>query len=325
MSGEKKLSNINFFICSTYTDLQPYREAVIKKIRSKAGVINAQEFFGARDQKPLKTCLEEIRKSNIFILIVGMRYGTVIRNRDKSYVECEYEEAKKLKLPIFAYIIDESYPIPPTNVDRFENAERLDKFKKAVLDDFTVDKFTTPEDLSDKVLKDLVRELPKKGYSINEGAVKLEEQKIDLVDLISRFKTLPKIHYGKEFSIKVKLGNFERASKGECEALSLTYGASTKREITATDEKIDNLLDSELKVVYAEYELAQRLLDYGFDSEVELKVKTIQGISRTRTPIYRERPNAYLTSVFARPERFIVDYETKEELLIGLELLDIVS
>ena len=53
---EKKLSDINFFICSTYLDLKTYRAEVIKKIKSQAGLINAQEFFGSRDNKPIETC-----------------------------------------------------------------------------------------------------------------------------------------------------------------------------------------------------------------------------------------------------------------------------
>ena len=57
MSSEKPLSAINFFVCSTFLDLKAYRDAVIKNLQSHAGVINAQEFFGARDQKPLATCL----------------------------------------------------------------------------------------------------------------------------------------------------------------------------------------------------------------------------------------------------------------------------
>jgi hypothetical protein len=88
MSAEKHLSDINFFICSTYIDMKDYREAVIKDIKSRAGVINAQEFFGARDQKPLETCLEEVTSSHVFIMFLEPRYGTLDRSSGKSIVEC---------------------------------------------------------------------------------------------------------------------------------------------------------------------------------------------------------------------------------------------
>lgn len=327
MSGEKKLPNINFFICSTYTDLKNYREAVIKKIYSQSGAINAQESFGARDQKPLETCLEEVRKSNVFILIIGMKYGSVEKGVNKSFVELEYEEANKLGLPIFVYVIDENYPIPSINVERGPNAQKLDKFKKLVTDTFTVDKFTTPDDLSEKVLKDLIRELPKKGYAINESAIKLIEKAVNLNDLILRFKTLPKIYYGKEFSIKVKLGSFERLSKKECEAFSVTYGASIKREIMPVDKEIDSLLGYDLKAVYAQFELAQKLIGYDLNVEVNIKVRTSQGVHRTKTPIYTERRNTFLTSsVFINGSDMVISgYETSEELIIGLELSEMLD
>jgi hypothetical protein len=56
--------------------MKAYRDAVIKNIQSHAGAINAQEFFGARDKKPLATCLEEVNKSHVFIMFLGPRYGS---------------------------------------------------------------------------------------------------------------------------------------------------------------------------------------------------------------------------------------------------------
>src|SRR5213083_1249204 len=114
--SEQRLSDINFFICSTYVDLRAYRDAVIKEIRSHAGVINAQEFFGARDQKPLHTCLEEVDKSNVFVLFLGPRYGSVDPDSQRSFVESEYERARQRKIPIFAYIIDKSHSFPIEHV-----------------------------------------------------------------------------------------------------------------------------------------------------------------------------------------------------------------
>jgi hypothetical protein len=320
MSGEHKLKNINFFICSTYKDLKTYRETVIKKIQSSEGIINAQEFFGARDKRPIETCLEEVRKSHIFILIVGMRYGSIVNGKSKSFVELEYDEAKKLNKPIFAYIIDEAHPFPILYVDRDSNAKKLVNFKTRLLDDYTVDKFTTQDDLADKVIKDLLRDLPKKGYPINEKSKKLTEISNNIKDTITIFKTLPKMYYGKEFSIDVKFEGFERASKSECEALSLSYGASVKRKIIPNDEDIKNILSRDLSMVYAQYALAEKLVKYEMYKAATIKVKTTQGVASTKKPIYKERPN---THMMLGNSMYISGYEISEDLLIGLELLEL--
>jgi len=326
MSGEKKLKNINFFICSTYIDLKAYREAIIKEIDKYAGVINAQEFFGARDQKPIETCLEEVRKSQIFILILGMRYGSIEKEKNKSFVEIEYEEAKKLDIPIFAYIIDENYQIPIVNVDRNSNAIKLDEFKKRIQNDFTVEKFTSPIDLADKVINDLLRELPKKGFPINESAKKITDSYMDsyrnIKDIITFFISLPKIYYGKEFSIDVEFEGFERASKTVCKALSLTYGASIKRKILPKDKTLIPLLGSDLRAVYAQYELAEKLIRYKAYSDATIKVRTTQGNLITKTPVYSEKYNNPWFVNYNK-KMVISDYETSEELLIGLELIEI--
>jgi hypothetical protein len=151
MSAEKHLSDINFFICSTYIDMKDYRNAVIKDIKSRAGIINAQEFFGARDQKPLNTCLEEVSRSNVFIMFLGPRYGTLDPSSGKSFVECEFDKATDLNLPRFAYLMDETYPFPIQHVSTGNDAILLKKFKDRVTDDLTVDFFASPSDLAAKV------------------------------------------------------------------------------------------------------------------------------------------------------------------------------
>lgn len=323
MSTQTNLTGINFFIASTFEDLRFYREEVIRSIKNKAGVINAQEFFGARSQKSIKTCLEEVGKSRVFILVLGMRYGSKNR-RGKSFTELEYLEAERLDLLRLAYVFDESHPLPPRFVDTGEDAEKLRRFKDLVKSDLTVDTFTTPEDLSNKVTQDLVRELPRKGFLINTRVAN-EQDEMDLPILIRKFKTLPKIFYGREFEITARVREFKRASERECEAFSFTYGAALKREIECLDKEIDNLLGYELKAVYAEYDLAQRLFDQNLNSELRLKAKTIQGISKHKIPIYQQQYNPNSLTIFTQTDMVIVDHEIKEDLLIGLKLLEIID
>lgn len=344
MSSEKKLSDLNFFICSTYEDLKPYRDAVIKKIRSEAGLINAQEFFGSRDQKPLETCLEEVGKSQVFIMFLANRYGSTVSETKKSYVQMEYEKAKDLKLLKLAYFMDENHPYPFKFVSIGEDGQALKDFKAQLRHEMTIDEFTTPEDLASKVLQDLLRELPPHGFSI--GKPSEDETRVSVIELIKSFLALPKRFYSREFDMDVVLGSYERAPKDECEAFSMRYGSTLKRQFDAVNSEISSALGSDLNTLYAENSVAEELIRYKHKSKVLVKVRTVQGESTWQEPIYKYeaieepdysyRPSSYLLSgsirldqdPFAprtkiRKEKVIGHYEKHETLMCGLQLVGI--
>jgi len=271
----KKLSNINFFVCSTVLDLKEHRDAVIKKLQASKGVINAQEFFGARNRKPLETCLAEVEKSNVFIVILGNRYGSTTEGDGKSYVEREYEKARSLKLPMLAYLIDESFPVPAKYVETGAGAQQLRTLKEKVKNDLTIETFTDPDDLAGKVFRDLLRVLPDEGIIINKEKAKELEDK-SLSHNFFKFISLPKLNYGLEFEIKAELGRIEPANIDECKALSLAHGATIKRhcEILENNE-LRNLLVEMGSDVFASYDVAQNLIDFPDGSNVILRLKTI--------------------------------------------------
>ena len=215
MSHQNELTAISFFISSTFKDLKNYRSAIIEKIKNQKGIINAQEFFGARSNKSLQTCLDEVDKSNIFIIIIAHRYGSVHEN-GSSFTELEYDHALKEKKHIFAYIIDKDYVWNPSFVDKNENYDKLQNFIKKVKKDFTIDTFTTPEDLSEKIIKDLIRELPKYGFDIGK-----KNKELDLtsnINIINNFYLLPKLYNGIEICISCKVGEIEKVDLDLCYA-----------------------------------------------------------------------------------------------------------
>jgi hypothetical protein len=63
----------NVFVCSTFDDLEQEREAVLDAIRRVQQRHNAMEFFGARPEQPINVCLEEVRKSDLLVVIVGLK------------------------------------------------------------------------------------------------------------------------------------------------------------------------------------------------------------------------------------------------------------
>jgi hypothetical protein len=325
MSAEKHLSDINFFICSTYIDMKDYRDAVIKDISSRAGVINAQEFFGARDKKPLETCLEEVTRSDVFIMFLGPRYGTIDPSTDKSYVECEFDKATALDLPRFAYLMNEEHTFPIQHVSKGDDAIRLKKFKDRVTADLTVDFFTTPHDLAAKVFADLKRELPKKGFKL--GKEESQQELESSLVVLSQFIALPKLFHGRTISVSGKLGECCRADQNECEALSYTYGSTIKRSFHPTDSSIRSAISGKLKNIFAEGEQALRVMEIPANKEVTLTVRTVQGEYETKQPVYGFdfvpgiMNSLHAANVIDR-RRVVIDHEISLTLVCALEFVE---
>src|SRR5438046_261529 len=97
------------FVSSTCYDLGPYRMDIERMIRS-LGWEPVLSELGAVYYDPEKqvaeAAVEDVRHSNMFILIIGGRFGSEYKDSSKSITNLEYERAVELKLPIFALVLD---------------------------------------------------------------------------------------------------------------------------------------------------------------------------------------------------------------------------
>lgn len=89
-------------------DLQEERTALAEAINQNRfwEAVHAESFV-ARSESPREVCLEEVRKSHIYIGIFKKRYGYIPddnNQRKVSAVILEYEEAKSNHLPIIILI-----------------------------------------------------------------------------------------------------------------------------------------------------------------------------------------------------------------------------
>lgn len=139
------------FISSTYIDLVSHRESIWELLQSFNVSISGMEKFGARTEIPLETCIKEVEDSDIYIGIIGMRYGSIEKESKKSFSQLEYERAKKLGKEILIFIIDENNSkINPKHID-FENYESLREFKSILKTNHTIDIFSDENDLITKL------------------------------------------------------------------------------------------------------------------------------------------------------------------------------
>lgn len=150
------------FLCSTFSDLSQERRFVLESVRRLQLSHIGMEFFGARPDTPLKTCLEEVRKSDIVVVIVGYRYGTFASDLKMSYSEAEYNEAISLGKPCLVYMKDEDVPVNVRDIEMDpKKLKLLNKWKDTLRARHTVATFRTANELAVQVEEDLNRLLYK--------------------------------------------------------------------------------------------------------------------------------------------------------------------
>lgn len=144
------------FLSSTYDDLKEYRQKAMEVIVSLKQTYEGMEFFGADARTPLDVMLDKLSYCQLYIGIIGMRYGSVDKTSQKSYTEIEYEKARELGIPCLIYIIDEENAlVAPKYVDRGELADKLDAFKNKLRSEHVVKRFISPESLGEALQHDL--------------------------------------------------------------------------------------------------------------------------------------------------------------------------
>ena len=121
------------FISSTFSDMKQYREAIQTAVNRADCVAYGMERFGAETIPPLDVCFEELKKSQIYICALGMRYGSIDSKTGKSYTQLEFEKARELGKPTLVFIIDEnnvSFKI--SEIDTDSSAQKLRDFKENI-------------------------------------------------------------------------------------------------------------------------------------------------------------------------------------------------
>lgn len=224
------------FISSTYEDLRSYRSKIWDLLLQYKANIRGMEQFGARTESSLNTCVAECELSDIYIGIIGMRYGSIDTESGKSYTTLEYEAANNKNKEILFFLIDEKdSKIPPIFVDFGERREKLDSFKKMIKERHTVASFIDEDDLVQKVKLSL-------DILLDRNVDKIQD--LDIIkrssEIISKFLLMPKAYSGRSVDIKVRItGDPFPASKPVCDHFNLKYGATVGVSITIEEPTVD--------------------------------------------------------------------------------------
>lgn len=94
------------FVSSTYLDLKAERQAAVSAILKSGHIPAGMELFTASDRNQWETIKGWIDESDIYMLILGGRYGSVEPTSGKCYTELEFDYAVSCGKPLFSVVID---------------------------------------------------------------------------------------------------------------------------------------------------------------------------------------------------------------------------
>lgn len=200
---------LQVFVSSTYTDLIEERQAAVEAILDAGHIPAGMELFKA-GKSQMQTIKKWIDDSDVYMLILGGRYGSIDEDSGLSYTELEYTYALSKKMPVFAIVLDDSFlftKAASNDKDAIFEKDNIDKyniFKKYVKT--KVVKFVKNIDHISTVIHSQINEIANdpdynlkgwvRGNVVNKSSQTIPKIKVgnyifsDLIELFSK-KTLP--------------------------------------------------------------------------------------------------------------------------------------
>ena len=141
-----------------------YVAAVERAISAEGHVIVDMADFPAADRPPAQLCMDRVRGCQVYVGVLGTRYGSSVRDKPEvSYTELEFEAATEAGLDRLVFLLDEDADVgmPVSALLDREFGARQDAFRRRVRDSGVVTgSFASPAALGQLVERSL-RELAK--------------------------------------------------------------------------------------------------------------------------------------------------------------------
>lgn len=145
------------YLSSTLADLEPERDVALKAIAEFAAV---KTSYRASEEGVVATCTQDVRACDLYIGILGQRYGWVPDGEDdssaKSITELEFDACREggLKIPRLIFVKTTEAGIKPEHIDALSHkktADRMESFLNRSAKEQTPYPFKALDDLRAEV------------------------------------------------------------------------------------------------------------------------------------------------------------------------------
>ena len=119
------------YLSSTLSDLEPERAAVREVLTGEATVTDS---YKAHEEDLRESIVQDISECDLYIVILGLRYGFIPPGQTKSITHLEYDAAAEAQVPRLVFIKDENaITLPKSDARTGEHSPQLiDDFRKLV-------------------------------------------------------------------------------------------------------------------------------------------------------------------------------------------------
>jgi tetratricopeptide (TPR) repeat protein len=150
-----------------------YVTAVKEAISAAGHVIVDMANFAAADQAPAQLCIDKVRGSDVYLGVLGTRYGSPVRDKPEvSYTELEFNTATEAGRDRLVFLLDtdaDDVGIPLSRSIDHAFGARQDAFRRRVQDSgLTTQSFASPAQLGQLVERSL-RELAETRTRLASG------------------------------------------------------------------------------------------------------------------------------------------------------------
>ncbi|MDE7227105.1 MAG: DUF4062 domain-containing protein [Treponemataceae bacterium] len=171
------------FLSSTFEDLKEIRKELSYELFMNGYMVNNMESFGARNGSVWEVIKESIADSDMLVMVIAGRYGSINPDEGISFTEQEYNYAIENGIPVLVFIRDKN-AISMADCDTGEKKQKLDTFIKRITDERMVNFWTDTASLRLAVLASLNTEknnqsVLNKGWIKNSAALEAEYKTVE--------------------------------------------------------------------------------------------------------------------------------------------------
>jgi ATP/maltotriose-dependent transcriptional regulator MalT len=188
------MRTLRVFLSSTYADLLEYRQAASGAIIGLGHVSDDMELWSADNRRGAVYSVDRVKQSDVLILLLAHRYGTIPDGEQYSITELEYLAARDAGIPVLAFFVDPEVPWPPQDID-WEFRDQLQKFRERVEGEVTRKQFRTPQELAVMITQALAQHLSRPAQTTSTQQLAGDAEPIRSVPIAATIPRKPATKY----------------------------------------------------------------------------------------------------------------------------------